>query len=96
MLPLLPFHALATQRGDGLRAEFLILFARQHRSEMGLFAFIEPTETELAELATGVSGEQMTACETDVSCAAESGHSAATQSRTLPVTLRGSEHPSFK
>ncbi|CAB3804470.1 hypothetical protein LMG28138_05521 [Pararobbsia alpina] len=41
MLPLLPFHTLAAQRGDGLRPELLALFARNARSDTGLSARIE-------------------------------------------------------
>lgn len=41
MLPLLPFHNLAAQRGDGLRPELLALFARNARSDTGLSARIE-------------------------------------------------------
>jgi hypothetical protein len=41
MLPLLPFHILAAQRGDGLRPELLALFARNARSDTGLSARIE-------------------------------------------------------
>ena len=41
MLPLLPFHTLAAQRGDGLRPELLALFARNACSDTGLSARIE-------------------------------------------------------
>ena len=41
MLPLLPFHTLAAQRGDGLRPELLALFARNARSDTGLNARLE-------------------------------------------------------
>jgi len=40
MLPLLPFHVLAAQRGDGLRPELLALFARDARHAVGLSAAI--------------------------------------------------------
>ncbi|SAL24131.1 hypothetical protein AWB69_01732 [Caballeronia udeis] len=46
MLPLLSLHALAAQRGDGLRAELLALFERHARAKTGLSAAIEPVETE--------------------------------------------------
>lgn len=41
MLPLLPFHAIAAQRGDGLRPELLALFARHAQSGTGLSAQID-------------------------------------------------------
>lgn len=47
MLPFLSLHALAAQRGDGLRPELLALFERHARLETGLVAIIEPVETEL-------------------------------------------------
>jgi hypothetical protein len=46
MSPFLSFHALAAQRGDGLRPELLALFEWQSRSETDLAAIIEPVETE--------------------------------------------------
>ncbi|MFL9920402.1 hypothetical protein PQR75_34505 [Paraburkholderia fungorum] len=46
MLPFLSLHALAAQRGDGLRPELLALFERHAGSETGLAAIIEPDETE--------------------------------------------------
>lgn len=46
MLPFLSLHALAAQRGDGLRPELLALFERHVRLETGLAAIIEPDETE--------------------------------------------------
>jgi hypothetical protein len=46
MLALLSFHALAAQRGDGLRPELLALFARDGRSESGLAAVIESSGEE--------------------------------------------------
>jgi hypothetical protein len=56
MLPFLSFHALAVQRGDGLRPELLALFERHTRSETGLAAIIEPVETESrSEVAGAVS-----------------------------------------
>ncbi|KAA1001670.1 hypothetical protein FVF58_39105 [Paraburkholderia panacisoli] len=45
MLPFLSLHALAAQRGDGLRPELLALFERHARAEAGLSAIIEPVET---------------------------------------------------
>lgn len=78
MLPFLPFHALAAQRGDGLRPELLALFARYGRSETGLVVIIEPVETESAQLAGEVSDSREKECWADgatasVSCAPESG-----------------------
>ncbi|MFL9965802.1 hypothetical protein PQR02_33240 [Paraburkholderia sediminicola] len=56
MLPILSFHALAAQRGDGLRPELLALFERHARLEIGLAAIIEPVETEsLPQVADAVS-----------------------------------------
>ncbi|MDB5621329.1 MAG: hypothetical protein JWQ24_5567 [Tardiphaga sp.] len=46
MLPFLSLHALAAQRGDGLRPELLALFERHAGLETGLAAVIEPDETE--------------------------------------------------
>ncbi|MFK4444831.1 hypothetical protein ABH944_005074 [Caballeronia udeis] len=46
MLRLLSLHALAAQRGDGLRPELPALFERHARAETGLAATIEPVETE--------------------------------------------------
>jgi hypothetical protein len=46
MLPFLPLHALAVQRGDGLHPELLALFERHAGSETGLATIIEPDETE--------------------------------------------------
>jgi hypothetical protein len=45
MLPFLSLHALAAQRGDGLRPELLALFERHAGLETGLAAIIEPDET---------------------------------------------------
>jgi hypothetical protein len=47
MLPFLPLHTLAAQRGDGLRSELLALFKRHVGLETGLAIIIEPVETEL-------------------------------------------------
>jgi hypothetical protein len=46
MLPFLSLHALAAQRGDGLRPKLLALFERHAGLETGLAAVIEPDETE--------------------------------------------------
>ncbi|WP_244818561.1 hypothetical protein [Caballeronia sp. Lep1P3] len=46
MLPFLSLHALAAQRGDGLRPELLALFERHAGLETGLDAIIEPDETQ--------------------------------------------------
>jgi hypothetical protein len=46
MLPLLSLHALAAQRGDGLRPELKTLFERRARLATGLAATIEPVEEE--------------------------------------------------
>src|SRR5262249_55178318 len=48
MLPFLPLHALAAQRGDGLRPELLELFERHARSEASLDGLTEPIEAEVA------------------------------------------------
>ncbi|MFM0624632.1 hypothetical protein [Paraburkholderia xenovorans] len=60
MLTFLSFHALAAQRGDGLRPELLALFERHARSGIGLAAIIEPVETEsLSQVAGAVSSGPM-------------------------------------
>ena len=46
MLPFLSLHALAAQRGDGLRPELLALFECHAGLETGLAAIIERDETE--------------------------------------------------
>ncbi|MFM0341541.1 hypothetical protein [Paraburkholderia fungorum] len=46
MLPFLSLHALAAQRGDGLRPELKALFERHAGLATGLTATIEPVETE--------------------------------------------------
>jgi hypothetical protein len=48
MLPFLSLHALAAQRGDGLRPELLALFEHYARSDIGLSAGIEPEGTEVS------------------------------------------------
>jgi hypothetical protein len=45
MLPLLSFHALAAQRGDGLRPELKALLEQHARRAPGLTATIEFGET---------------------------------------------------
>ncbi|ADG20492.1 hypothetical protein [Paraburkholderia atlantica] len=47
MLPFLSLHALAAQRGDGLRPELLALLLRHAQSDIGLCADIEPDETAI-------------------------------------------------
>jgi hypothetical protein len=79
MLPFLSLHALAAQRGDGLRPELLALFKRHARSEAGLAAIIEPVETESLYPAGDIACEDpVKQCETDESsandpCRRESG-----------------------
>ncbi|WP_233807145.1 hypothetical protein [Paraburkholderia sp. HP33-1] len=46
MLPLLSLHALAAQRGDGLRPELKALLERHAGLATGLAATIEPIEPE--------------------------------------------------
>lgn len=46
MLPLLSLHALAAQRGDGLRPELKALLERHTDPAMGLSATIESIEQE--------------------------------------------------
>jgi hypothetical protein len=46
MLPLLSLHALAAQRGDGLRPELKALLERHTGLATGLAATIEPTGQE--------------------------------------------------
>ncbi|MEM5436586.1 hypothetical protein [Paraburkholderia diazotrophica] len=47
MLPFLALHALAAQRGDGLRPELLALLERHARSEASLRASIEPDDASV-------------------------------------------------
>ncbi|AXL48733.1 hypothetical protein DSC91_000254 [Paraburkholderia caffeinilytica] len=54
MLPFLSLHALAAQRGDGLRPELLALFERNAGLETGLVAIIEPVETASLSQVAGV------------------------------------------
>jgi hypothetical protein len=62
MLPFLSLHALAAQRGDGLRPELLALFERHTRSETSLAAIIEAVETEppnpIVEIVSEDSGKK--------------------------------------
>ena len=60
MLPFLPFHALASQRGDGLRPELLALLLRSGTPQAGLAASIEPERAEYA--ARPVSSDIPDAC----------------------------------
>jgi hypothetical protein len=46
MLPLLSLHALAAQRGDGLRPELLALLKRHAGLEAGLTVDIEAADLE--------------------------------------------------
>jgi len=57
MLPLLSLHALAAQRGDGLRPELKALFERSAGLGMGLAAVIEPDEQESVSQVTDVADE---------------------------------------
>jgi hypothetical protein len=74
MLPLLSLHALAAQRGDGLRPELKALFERHAGLATGLVATIEPVEQEsrsqatdaAADIPAGESGADVTAA--SVSC----------------------------
>jgi hypothetical protein len=50
MLPFLSLHALAAQRGDGLRPELLALFERHAGLETGLAAIIEPDENQVVDV----------------------------------------------
>jgi hypothetical protein len=70
MLPFLSLHALAAQRGDGLRPELLALFERHVRLDTGLVAVIEPVETECPYQAVDVVPKvPVTPCEADESSA---------------------------
>jgi len=57
MLPLLSLHALATQRGEGLRPELLALLQRQAGLGQGLVARIEPDEIEAPPCAADSTAE---------------------------------------
>jgi hypothetical protein len=48
LLPLLPLHTLAVQRGDGLRPELLALLLRHVPQEAGLSAGIEADDGDRA------------------------------------------------
>ncbi|WP_206996460.1 hypothetical protein [Trinickia mobilis] len=54
MLPFLSLHALAAQRGDGLRPELKALFEHHARLATGLAAAIESVETEFPSQVAGV------------------------------------------
>ncbi|TDG20991.1 hypothetical protein EYW47_24090 [Paraburkholderia silviterrae] len=76
MLPLLSLHALAAQRGDGLRPELKALFERHARPASGLAAAIEPVESELlagaaADVPVKASGAEKPSA--SVSCSRASG-----------------------
>ena len=79
MLPFLSLHALAAQRGDGLRPELLALFERHARAEAGLSAIIEPVETGSPDQVVDVVPQDpVTKPEADeasvnVSCCGDSG-----------------------
>jgi hypothetical protein len=57
MLPFLSLHALAAQRGDGLRPELKALFEHHAGLATGLTAVIEPVEAELLSQPTGDGGD---------------------------------------
>ncbi|WP_109477109.1 hypothetical protein [Paraburkholderia sp. C35] len=59
MLPLLSLHALAAQRGDGLRPELRALFERHAGLTTGLAASIEPVEQ--ASLSDATDAEEVDA-----------------------------------
>jgi hypothetical protein len=63
MLPLLALHALAAQRGDGLRPELKALLERHAGLATGLRAIIEPVETaSCSQAGSGVAGTPGQAC----------------------------------
>jgi hypothetical protein len=80
MLPFLSLHALAAQRGDGLRSELLALFERYARTETGLSVAIEPDETKvpckIASVVPNASANKDSPDEPlkNDSCSRESGH----------------------
>ncbi|RDJ99645.1 hypothetical protein [Paraburkholderia lacunae] len=62
MLPLLSLHALAAQRGDGLRPELLALLERHRASETGLTVPIEAPEVAPPDdVVDGVADDPATA-----------------------------------
>ncbi|WP_233886799.1 hypothetical protein [Paraburkholderia flagellata] len=70
MLPFLSLHALAAQRGDGLRPELKALFERHVRLATGLSATIEPLETESrTQVASAIGDVPVDACGADESSA---------------------------
>ena len=73
MLPFLSLHALAAQRGDGLRPELKALFERHARLATGLAATIEPVETESRSYAAdAVADVPVQECGADGSSASDS------------------------
>ena len=66
MLSFLSLHALAAQRGDGLRPELKALFEHHARLATGLAATIEPVETEsLSQVADAVADVAVKECVVD-------------------------------
>ena len=64
MLPLLSLHALAAQRGDGLRPELKALFERHAGLATGLVATIEPVDAApLSQEADAVAGVPANECD---------------------------------
>jgi hypothetical protein len=60
MLPLLSLHALASQRGDGLRPELRALFERHAEIVTGLAATSEPLEqVSLCQVTDAVLGKDL-------------------------------------
>ncbi|WP_233872910.1 hypothetical protein [Paraburkholderia adhaesiva] len=57
MLPFLSLHALAAQRGDGLRPELKALFEQHVQRATGLAATIEPVETDSSSHAADTVAE---------------------------------------
>jgi hypothetical protein len=55
MLPFLALHALAAQRGDGLRPELLALLERHIENEASLRASIEPDDASVSSEEPGDS-----------------------------------------
>lgn len=67
MLPLLSLHALAAQRGDGLRPELRALFERRAGLVTGLAAIIEPVEEEsISQLTDAVADTAARESDADV------------------------------
>ncbi|CAB3804715.1 hypothetical protein LMG28138_05559 [Pararobbsia alpina] len=73
MLPFLSLHALAAQRGDGLRPELKALFEHHVGLATGLTATIEPVETEcLCEVADVIADVPVKECGAEGSSASAS------------------------